>query len=93
MSKVIEIVNTTDPSHLGTIVEDRHGQVFYVSSCWTYDCGYETMAFLCNDKHAVLSWNHVLSRHYPDSIAMIEGHEETTNNIEEYLGEGVDYLD
>lgn len=93
MSRLIKVLKAESPWHFASIVVDEHGQRFYVSSCWTSDCGYETMAFLCDDRNTILSWNHVLSRHYPNFFAMVKGHKETTDNIENYLGEGVDYFD
>ncbi len=89
MSKVIKrFTLDNDPGHWTAIVESEYGQRFYVSSCWTFDCGYETMAFLCDKTNHVLSWNEVLVRRYQTYDDMINGHDIIINEIENFLGTG-----
>lgn len=93
MSKVIKTIpDDSNLDHFGALVKDRHGQVFYVSSCWTHDCGYETMAFLYDKEvEKVVSWLPLLVKRYPTFYEMRDAHIAILANIEDYLGEGIEY--
>lgn len=90
MSKVVKrFTLDIDPGHWAAIVESDYGQRFYVSSCWTLDYGYETMAFLCDKGNHVLSWDEVLTKRYHTYDDMVNGHDIIINGIENFLGTGV----
>lgn len=77
-----------DPSTaLSDVVQHSNGNYYYVDSRYTYDHGYETMVFSCDDKGEVSSW----SDHYAETYASIEAmqtrHAEIIANMEKYVAE------
>lgn len=86
MSKIIEY--DLPDRDLANIVQTSDGTFYYIDSCNTMDAGYETMAFVCDDREhdfEVLSWIDRYCRRYPSEEDMIAGHKEICENLEKYL--------
>lgn len=86
MSKIIKY--DLSDRELANIVQTSDGMFYYVDSCYTMDAGYETMAFVCDDREhdfEVLSWTDRCCRRYPSVEDMIAGHKEICENLEKYL--------
>lgn len=66
---------------------EYNGKYYYVSSCFTFDHGYETMIFLCDDKGNVLDWGDLYAEWYETEEEMTAGHERITTHLDEYIGD------
>ena len=73
--------------HLTTLVE-TDGSYFYVDSGYTWDHGYETMAFKSTSEGTVTSWSDVACRLYDSYEEMATGHYEVIKELEEIMYEG-----
>lgn len=77
---------------LGSIAVTNEGTdqelYFYVDSCFTWDHGYETMAFPYSMKEEkVTSWGEYVQINYSDEETMKIGHEHAINNLEGLIDE------
>lgn len=52
----------------------RNGKYYYVSSCYTYDHGYETMIFHCDKNGKVTNWSDLYCQRYFNESAMETRH-------------------
>ncbi len=68
--------------HLTNVV-GRNGKHYYVSSCYTFDNGYETMIFYCDKNGNVTDWNDLYCEHYSDELAMTQRHMEIITTMKE----------
>lgn len=86
MSKILfQEPQLTHPLRHGIETED--GSVYIVDSCWTFDCGYESIVFKGSRKtHKILnSKKDLYVRHYDSGEDMVKGHTEICENLERYL--------
>ena len=84
MSKIIK--HAESGRKLSHIVKTDNGSYYYIDSNNTYDAGYETMAFIYDEKaDNVGSWGEVYVKHYTTSQEMIEGHRYACEHLEELL--------
>ena len=82
MSKIIREVKDRE---LGHIVQTNDGRLHYVDSANTFDCGYETMSFPCNNEGHVISWSEEYVEHYCTNASMEKRHEYLISHLEEVL--------
>jgi len=75
--------------HLTTLVETE-GEYFYVDSGYTWDHGYETMAFESTPQGEVTSWRDVVCRLYGSYEEMASGHYEVIKDLELLMSEDED---
>lgn len=57
-----------------THIVKSNGKHYLVDSCYTWDCGYETMIFRCDSKGNVKNWRDLFSEHYQSESEMQQGH-------------------
>lgn len=69
-----------------TIVKTKHGNAFYISSCWAFDHGWETLAFPYDPETGrITDWTEVYCASYLTCADMIKGHEYVVKNADELL--------
>lgn len=68
--------------HLMDVVY-RNGKYYYVSSCYTFDHGYETMIFYCDKNGSVTDWGDLYCERYSDEFAMARRHNEIVAAMKE----------
>lgn len=66
-----------------TDIAEHNGSHYYVDSRWTIDCGYETMAFLCDADGNVTDWRGVYRRNYATATQMELGHKNAIESIKQ----------
>lgn len=84
MSKVAFIVAHRE---LGDIVRTEDGTFFYVDSAETFDAGFETMVFPCDEDGQVTSWRERYVEHYESEKEMEQRHIYICRNLEEVLNQ------
>lgn len=62
-----------------------NGTHYYVSTVSTFDAGWETMVFPCDEDNRIISWADLYCRHYPNESSAKEGHKHTIENLEKYI--------
>ena len=82
MSTVVREVKGRD---LGHIVRLNNGNHCYVDSNNTFDCGYETMVFACDESGRNIDWSDLYCEHYRSYADMKKRHEYIINHLEEVL--------
>ena len=68
-----------------SIVKTDNGMYYYVDTSNTWDYGWETMAFPCDEAGNVLSWGGVAVDRYKNVMEALEGHAQMVERLEEYL--------
>ena len=58
-----------------------NGNHYLVDSCYTWDCGYETMVFRCDSKGNVKSWRDLFVSRYQSESEMQQGHMQIVTDI------------
>lgn len=58
-----------------------NGNHYLVDSCYTWDCGYETMVFRCDSKGNVKNWHDLFVAHYQSESEMQQGHMQIVTDI------------
>jgi hypothetical protein len=89
----IEVVEMKKPSpqHVGsTRVGSRQGARVWVSTTWTADHGWETMAFPCDAEGGVTDWGEVFCDRYGSRDAAIEGHAAAVAQLARGFEEGTE---
>lgn len=61
------------------------GIYYLVDSCFTFDCGFETMIFMCNDDGKVIDWCDLYVEHYNTKSEMEIRHYEIVSELEKGL--------
>lgn len=94
MSRIIAKSNNSNPySHF---VKTDDGNIYYVDSCDTPDCSFETMVFRAEElgtpgcQFEVLDWGELYLEHYSDFDEMVERHSYICTHLEELLGKEED---
>lgn len=72
---------------LGHIVKTEDGKLFYVDSTETFDAGFETMVFPCDEDGQVTSWFELYVEHYKNEKEMEQRHKYICRNLEEVLNQ------
>ena len=62
---------------LSTTVRTKGGQYVWVDTCFTYDHGFETMIFPCDEQGNVTDWGDLDMNLYSDAESAKRGHELT----------------
>lgn len=64
------------------IVRDVKGEqrTFMVSTCNTFDAGWETMVFACEPDGRITEWGNLYCARYEDQTAAAAGHEITAQS-------------
>lgn len=62
---------------LSTTVKTKSGHYVWVDTCWTFDHGYETMVFPCDERGNVTDWGDLDMSLYPSEAAAEAGHQLT----------------
>lgn len=58
-----------------------NGNHYLVDSCYTWDCGYETMVFRCDSKGNVKSWRDLFVSRYQSESEMQQRHMQIVTDI------------
>ena len=69
---------------LTNIVEYK-GNYYYIDSCYTLDCGYETMVFPCDEKGNVTDWGDLYCERYSTQAEMEAGHKAIIANLNDFI--------
>lgn len=80
-----EVIKTVEDRELAHIVKTNDNKFYYVDSAYTFDCGYETMAFTANESGEVTCWNDLYCEHYGTHKAMETRHNHIITHLEEVL--------
>lgn len=81
-----EIIRETGNRELSHIVKTDTGSYFYVDSNDTYDCGFETMVFMYDEKkHEVAGWGELYVEHYDTYESMKNNHYAICNRLELFI--------
>ena len=82
MSDIKDIYNNSNHYMDYVVVNDTH---YYVSTTDTYDRGWETMVFLCDENDRVVDWMERYAHWYDDEDEAIKGHKDIVENLEKYI--------
>ena len=74
-----------DPTTAMSNVVQLNGNYYFVDSRLTFDHGYETMVFRCDENGHVLSWSDLYAEWYSCEEDMKDGHSEIIRNLGAYL--------
>ena len=64
-----------------TDIVEFNGNHYYIDSVDTFDCGYETMIFPCDEKGKVTSWSELYCERYDNATEMEARHKEIVSNL------------
>ena len=78
------IMNADTRRELSHMVK-ANNKFYYVDSTYTLDCGYETMAFDCDETGEIIDFRGVYTERYGTKTDMIKGHDRICNNLEDYI--------
>ena len=78
------IMNADTRRELSHMVK-ANNKFYYVDSTYTLDCGYETMAFDCDETGYITDWCGVYTGRYLTKTDMVKGHDRICNNLEGYI--------
>lgn len=81
MSKIIK---KCEDRKLANVVE-CDGEFYYVDSAYTFDAGYETMVFPCDERGKVSDWGDLYARWYASEIEMEAGHNDICLKLESLI--------
>lgn len=73
-----------DSTKLSDTVKMPNGEYVFIDSCYTFDHGYETMAFASDKDGNVTSWMDLYADRYDSVEEMREGHERACENFRNY---------
>ena len=66
-----------------THIIKSNGKYYLVDSCYTWDCGYETMIFRCNSKGNVKNWRELFVARYQSESEMQQRHMKIVTDMKE----------
>lgn len=58
-----------------------NGNYYYIDSCYTPDCGYETMIFHCDENGNVTNWHELYVEYYGNVTEMTIRHNEIVADL------------
>lgn len=79
MSKIIKETGMRDLSH----IVKSNNKYYFVDSNDTFDVGFETMVFLCDENGENINWSDLFAKRYNTEEEMRESHYKICNYLEE----------